>query len=135
MTPRNDGAFSLAEFPVHLGLGATAIREPKFGGMEWYEAYGARHVADVVEGRLVSMYSFDASWDTWEMHPKGAELVVCTSGRITLHQEIDGKVQKVVLGPGEAAINPPGVWHTADVDGPCTALFVTAGVGTEHRAR
>jgi len=65
----------------------------------------------------------------------GAELVVCTAGSMTLHQEIDGQVRSVTLRAGEAVINPPGVWHTADVEAPCTCLFVTAGVGTEHRPR
>lgn len=128
-------SFSLADFPVHLGLGAKAIREPRFSGMEWYAAYGERHASDGVEGRLVSLYSFETSWTSWEMHPKGDELVVCTKGSMTLHQEIDGKVRTVTIKEGEAVINPPGVWHTADVDGPCTALFITAGVGTEHRPR
>jgi mannose-6-phosphate isomerase-like protein (cupin superfamily) len=127
--------FSLAEFPVHLGLGATATREPRFDGMEWYAAYGDRHASDGFEGRLVSMYTFDAPWDSWEMHPNGAEVVVCTAGRITFHQEIDGTVRTVVLAAGDAVINPPGAWHTADVDGRCTALFITAGVGTQHRPR
>ena len=35
----------------------------------------------------------------------------------------------------EYAINAPGVWHTADVTGEATALFITAGKGTEHRPR
>jgi hypothetical protein len=46
-----------------------------------------------------------------------------------------GAPRRVVLGPGEFAINDPGVWHTADVDAPATALFITAGVGTEVRPR
>ena len=41
----------------------------------------------------------------------------------------------VTIGPGDAVINPPGVWHTADVDDRATVLFVTAGLGTENRAR
>jgi quercetin dioxygenase-like cupin family protein len=132
----NSPVFALEQFPAHLGLGATVEREPRFtGGGEWYEAYGSRHEKDGVEGRLVSMHSFDKPWDSWEMHPKGGELVVCTAGTITLHQEIDGKVHTVTLRAGEAVINPPGVWHTADVDAPCTALFVTAGLGTEIRPR
>ena len=129
-------AFSLSEHPVHLGLGATAVREPRFtGGMEWYMQYGERHGADGVEGRLVSMHTFSEPWDSWEKHPKGAELVVCTEGALTLHQEIDGAVRTVALRKGEAVVNPPGVWHTADCDAPCTALFITAGEGTEHRPR
>ena len=127
--------FSLRDFPAHLGLGATVQREPRFTGADWYAAYGERHVRDGIEGRLVSMHSFDAPWTSWEMHPNGAELVVCTEGTLILHQEIDGGVRTVTLRPGEAAINPQGVWHTADVAGSCTALFITAGVGTENRSR
>ena len=134
-TTSESPAFPLMECPVHLGLRATVVREPPFTGMEWYAAYSERHAKDGVEGRLVSMYTFDVPWTSWEMHPRGGELVVCTSGKMTLHQEIDGKVRQVTLGPGDAAINPPGVWHTADVDGPCTALFITAGTGTQNRAR
>ena len=129
-------SFSLSQFPVHLGLGATVVREPEFtGGMEWYMAYGARHAGDGAEGRLVSLHTFTQPWASWEMHPKGAELVVCTDGVLTLIQEIDGGVRRVTLRKGEAIVNPPGVWHTADCDAPCTALFITAGEGTEGRPR
>lgn len=131
----NELVFSLEQCPAHLGLGATAVREPAFTGMEWYAAYGARHAADGREGRLVSMHTFSKPWDTWEMHPEGDEIVVCTAGQITLHQEIGGKVLTVTLKTGEAVINPPGVWHTADVTAPCTALFITAGMGTQVRPR
>jgi hypothetical protein len=41
----------------------------------------------------------------------------------------------VILDPGKYAINEPGTWHTADVDGEATALFITAGLGTAHRPR
>lgn len=125
----------LKRTPIHLGLGATATVQPPFTGMEWYAAYGARNAADGVEGRLVSMHTFSKPWDTWEMHPKGHEVVVCTAGTLTLIQEIDGQERRVVLQPGEYAINDPGVWHTAEVDGPATALFITAGMGTEMRPR
>lgn len=128
--------FHLPSVPAHLGLGATvAAQEPFDGTFAWYERYVARTTDDGVDGRLVSMVSFEASWTSWEMHPHGDELVVCTAGTLTLRQEVDGGVQTVVLQAGDAVINPPGVWHTADVDAPCTALFVTAGVGTEHRPR
>lgn len=123
--------------PVHLGLGATAEVEPEFTGHPaWYQAYGARHAGDGVEARLVSYYTFREPWTSWEMHPRGAEVVLCTAGSITLHQEkADGTKATVVLAPGEYAINEPGTWHTADVDGEATALFITAGMGTEIRPR
>lgn len=129
-------ARSLFTFPIHLGLGATALPQPAFTGMDWYEAYGERVAADGVEGRLVSLYRFTEGWNSWEMHPLGHEVVICTAGSITLTQEFpDGTIDSVTLGPGDYAINPPGVWHTADVDGEVTALFITAGEETQHRPR
>nr|WP_294848521.1 cupin domain-containing protein [uncultured Sphingomonas sp.] len=127
---------SLLTHPVHLGLGATATAQPEFNGLEWYEGYAQRVASDGREGRLVSMYRFDDSWDSWEMHPAGDELVLCVEGAMTLHQELaDGETQTVTLGPGDYAINPPGVWHTADVVGSAAAVFITAGEGTQHRPR
>lgn len=127
----------LETFPIHLGRGATAARQPLFtGDPAWYADYTARTEDDGGEGWLVSMYTFAAPWDAWEMHPNGHEIVVCTAGAITLHQEhADGTTDEVRLAAGEAAINPPGTWHTADVDGTATCVFVTAGIGTEHRPR
>jgi len=127
---------SLEHFPLHLGLGARAVPQPEFTGMEWYAAYVERNAADGREARLVSLYSFDESWTSWERHPVGDEAVICTAGEITLIQELpDGTTESVALRPGDYAINPRGVWHTADVAGHATALFITAGVGTEHRPR
>ncbi len=131
-------AHTLADRPIHLGAGATAEVEPPFtGDLAWYEGYGARRATDGAEGRLVSQFTFRENWDSWEMHPHGAEVVMCLAGSLTLHQETaDGAISHVTLGPGEYAINPPGVWHTADVEGDeATALFITAGIGTQHRPR
>lgn len=121
---------------IHLGLGATAVPQPPFDGMEWYEAYGARHGADGREGRLVSQHSFSASWPHWEMHPYGDEVVICIEGAMVLTQEWPGgRRESVTLEAGDYAINPPGVWHIADVETRATAIFITAGEGTQHRER
>jgi quercetin dioxygenase-like cupin family protein len=125
----------LERFPLHLGLGARAVSEPEFTGMEWFGAYGERHAGDGDEGRLVSMYTFRENWTSWEAHPAGDEVVICTAGEITLHQELPDGVKQVTLHPGEYAINPRGVWHTADVAEHATALFITAGRDTQHRPR
>lgn len=126
----------LTEHPVHLGLGATAVSEPAFTGeLAWYQAYVERHAADGKEGRLVSMFTFDAPWTTWEMHPEGHEVVVCVAGEMTLVQDVDGREVRTHLRAGEYAINEPGVWHTADASGPATALFIAAGLGTQNRPR
>lgn len=127
-------AFDMRKHPVHLGLGATAVTLAEFTGQpEWYAAYGAEHAADGNEGRLVTIHTFSESWDTWEMHPQGSELVLCTEGTMTLVQEIDGEHIETVVTAGQAVINEPGVWHTAKVQGQATAVFITAGLGTEMR--
>ena len=126
---------SLFTHPVHLGLGATALAQPEFDGMEWYAAYAERTAADGIEGRLVSLYRLEDSWDSWEMHPSGDEVVLCVDGSITLIQERGGNETQITLQAGDYAVNAPGVWHTADVSSPVTALFITAGQGTEHRPR
>ena len=131
-----DGPHDLATTPIHLGLGARA--EPLEGfswSVEHLAAYGERTASDGDEGRLVTMGAMDASWDSWEAHPAGEEVVVCLSGRVRLIQEVDGTERAVEVGPGEYVVNPPGVWHTADVIEPGQVLFVTPGRGTAHRPR
>lgn len=131
-------AKDLSKYPLHLGLGATAESQPLFtGGMEWYQDYAERNKDDGVEGRLVSMHTFTESWDVWEMHPLGHEAVIVTAGSMVLVQELlDGTIQTTPLTVGQVAVNPPGVWHTADVEeGACSAVFITAGKDTQHKAR
>lgn len=128
----------LETHPIHLGLGATAVTEPVLTGPEWYEAYGARHEADGAEGRVVMQHRFNESWGMWEVHPLGAEVVLCVDGRVTLIQQDEtGGETRVTLEAGDYAINPPGVWHTADIvpGEHANCVFITAGAGTDHRPR
>ena len=127
---------SLFTNPIHLGRGATAVAEPPFAGVDWYQGYVERHGSDGAEGRIVAMSRYDSNWTIWEMHPEGEEVVACIEGSMTLHQELpDGTRTSIKLGPGDYAINPRGAWHTADADGPVLVLFITAGWGTQHRPR
>lgn len=69
-------------------------------------------------------------------HLHGDEVVLCLSGTMTLQQKFaDGTTAAVTIGPGEYAINPPGCWHSADIVGTATALFITPGFGTETLPR
>ena len=126
---------SLERFPIHLGLGARAVPQPEFTGMDWYATYAERTAADGNEGRLVSLHSFSESWTSWERHPLGDEAVICTAGEMTLIQDLPDGPRQTTLRAGDYAVNPRGVWHTADVASHATALFITAGAGTEHRPR
>ncbi|MCY3851263.1 MAG: cupin [Acidimicrobiaceae bacterium] len=137
MTIPEGPVFTLDSNLIHLGLGATAEVEPEFTGeFSWYGDYTQRHASDGAEGRLVAMHSFTEPWEVWEMHPLGSEVVVCTAGEVTLHQELlDGTQRSATISVGEYAINDPGVWHTADVSEHATVLFITAGLDTQHRPR
>lgn len=129
-------AIDLFTVPIHLGLGSRA--QP-VEGFAWdadvLAAYAAAVADDGADGRLVVAFEGSGSWDTWERHPAGDEVVICLSGRMTVIREIDDEHDPVELGPCQAMINPPGVWHTADVLEPGLFMTITPGVGTEHRPR
>jgi mannose-6-phosphate isomerase-like protein (cupin superfamily) len=131
-----DAPFDLCTTFVHLGRGATATALPDFEWTpEYLAGYGRRFESDGDDGRLVVMNRQAATWEQWERHPAGEEVVVLLSGRVDLLQEIDGETRRVELRPGQAVINPANVWHTADVHEPGEGLFITPGRGTEHRPR
>lgn len=129
-------AFDLSTTLIHLGLGATATPMPDF---DWSEAglsaYEELTAADGVDGRLVMIFHQAEDWPTWEQHPNGEEVVVLLSGRADLVQLIDGVEHRVSMTPGQAIINPPGVWHTADVHEAGDILTITPGKGTDNRPR
>lgn len=128
--------FDLDRTYVHLGLGARATPLPDFRwDDEYLRAYTEAHAADGAEGRLVMINDSRGTWSSWERHPAGDEVVVVLSGRVTIIQELDGGTRPAELGPGQAIINPAGVWHTCDVHEPGRALYITPGEGTEHRPR
>jgi quercetin dioxygenase-like cupin family protein len=126
---------NLRKQQIHLGLGATAVPQPPFTGMDWYVDYSERVADDGDEGRLVSMGTFAEPWDHWEVHPTGSEVVLCIEGEMTLIQEIDGRQVRTTLVAGDYLINEPGTWHTADVATSATGLFITSGRNTQHRPR
>lgn len=88
-----------------------------------------------MKGRLVAPHRFTENWPSWEVHPHGAELVLCAGGEIELIQEVGGEEQHIPLRKGDYAINPPGVWHSANVVQLAEVLFITVGHETENRPR
>ncbi|MGI5371903.1 cupin domain-containing protein [Streptomyces iakyrus] len=129
-------AMDLRTTPVHLGLGSRAKPVEGFAwDPEVLQAYSAAVAADGAEGRMVMIFDCDGLGDHWESHPAGDELVVCLSGSVTVTRDVGGLPDRVLLGPGEATINPAGVWHVVDAEGPTSILAVTATLGTDHRPR
>jgi mannose-6-phosphate isomerase-like protein (cupin superfamily) len=127
-------AFNLSDVFIHLGVGSTATPLPDFAwSPEYLGGYQERFAADGAEGRLICVMPQEETWDSWERHPAGDEVVVLLSGRVDLVQDLDGAEHVVELQAGQAVINPAGVWHTARVHEPGVALFVTPGRGTEAK--
>lgn len=130
------GPFPISADFVHLDNRGGATLLPGFEWTrEYLDAYEQRIAADNGTGRLVSLAPASESWEIWERHPAGDELVITIDGRFELTQETpEGDVKSTIVG-GTAVINPAGMWHTIDVIEPGRFLFVTPGVGTEHRPR
>lgn len=86
------------------------------------------------QGRLLSAFTFSSAWETWERHPAGEELVMLLAGSVlvTLETE-DGPRRMALTTVGQYLLVPPGIWHTASTETESTLLFLTPGVGTEHR--
>jgi quercetin dioxygenase-like cupin family protein len=127
-------SFDLSSTYMHLGLGATVTPLPDFEWSQSYlEAYERRFQSDGAEGRLVTVGPEETTWTHWERHPAGEEVVYLLSGRVDVVQDHDGKEVTIPVRAGEAMINPKGIWHRAVVHEPGKALFITPGLGTEHR--
>ncbi|MBW4518748.1 MAG: cupin domain-containing protein [Scytolyngbya sp. HA4215-MV1] len=85
--------------------------------------------------RLISHYTFEQDWESWERHPAGEEFVCLLSGQIDFVLEQDGGEEVVSLNtPGQYILVPRGVWHTAKVHTSSSVLFITPGEGTQSRS-
>jgi quercetin dioxygenase-like cupin family protein len=84
--------------------------------------------------RMVSSYSFDRDWTTWEKHPAGEEFVCLLQGDVELVLEQNGAETIVRLcEPGSFVLVPRDTWHTARVRKPSKMLFITPGEGTANK--
>jgi mannose-6-phosphate isomerase-like protein (cupin superfamily) len=84
---------------------------------------------------LVATFHFEKDWPTWEIHPRGDEIVVLLSGRADMVFDEDGTHRVATLaGSGEFVIVPKGTWHTARIATPTSMLFITPGQGTENKS-
>jgi mannose-6-phosphate isomerase-like protein (cupin superfamily) len=93
-----------------------------------------REYGDFAGHELIACHSFTQSWESWEMHPNGDEVVVLLSGAVRFVLQTPGGDTAVELREqGQYVVVRKGVWHTAEVLSAATLLFITPGEGTEHR--
>ena len=124
------GPFDPAKTALVVTPGATVV--PKAVSPALYGELDAEF--DGFKGcSLVAHHTFTEAWGTWEMHPKGDEIVCLLEGDIDFILWVDGTEQPVrVSEPGSCIVVPKGVWHTARPRAPTSMLFVTPGEGTAH---
>jgi mannose-6-phosphate isomerase-like protein (cupin superfamily) len=128
--PRTESGLDLTTTYLSLADGPEA--RPLEVGPDFWETIDQR---DDLAERLVGTFAFDADWSSWEVHPAGDEIVVLLSGAVDLVLDEPEGERIIQLRDHGAAVVPRGVWHTANVVAPSTALHITRGEGTEHRPR
>ncbi len=136
----DNGPFDLSKDPIHLGdTGvaqgqSVALKNFGFDGPA-FGAYIGEHCDDGAPGRLMMIETTPVDWTTWERHTDADEIVFVLEGKGEFIQEIDGREERIAVGPGQGLINPRGVWHTADVEESITAIYLTPCPGTENKPR
>lgn len=128
----------LTATPLHLAPGSRVMT---VNGFAWNPAaladYTIATADDGVDGRLVVVIDDEGRGDHWERH-LADEAIVCLTGRVSVLRSTDASdatAQEVILGPGEAIVNPAGQWHTVDMHGAARILTITPGPGSEHLPR
>lgn len=84
---------------------------------------------------LVSCYTFESDWSSWEVHPHGDEVVLLISGEVEFLLDTGLDVKSFRLEEqGQYLVVPKGVWHTAKTKSKAKVLFITPGEGTQHKS-
>lgn len=90
-----------------------------------------KHFDNFADHILIQTFSWDTAWPTWEIHPKGDELVYLLSGDTDFVLWVDGAEQTIrVNEPGSYVVVPANTWHTARPHTETSMLFITPGEGT-----
>ena len=86
-----------------------------------------------IQPTLITVSGSDSSWSSWEMHPRGDEILVLLQGEaIMVFERADGD-EHIPMRAGSSLVVPTGVWHRAIIAAPMRMLFITYGEGTTHR--
>ena len=124
------GPFDLTE--TRLVMGPHGDATPKAISPAFYAELDAEfdHFAGHV---LLSEHAFEEHWSSWEMHPKGDEIVYLIEGDVdfVLWTGTDERTLRVDR-PGTYIVVPKGTWHTARPRRPTRMPSLTPGEGTRH---
>ncbi len=126
--------------PTQLDLASQLVLLHPAGGVRVVDAAGFWGAVAAGEDPmehdheiLVSVFTYERSWESAEVHPLGDEPVLVVDGALTLLVEVDGVEQACHLEAGTWGVVPAGVWHRALVHHPTRVVHLTPGRGTRHR--
>ena len=107
-------------------LGADGSGTLKADSPDFYQELDTEF--DGFAGRtLISRFSFDEPWPTWEMHPKGDEFVYLLEGDTDLILLQDGEETAVRIHvPGDYVASASGMTQTKGITAPATRVEVRA---------
>jgi mannose-6-phosphate isomerase-like protein (cupin superfamily) len=129
MSQRPKIVFELDATYVQLKDGGSAV-QVEAGNDFWAKLSGRPELGD---GRLLWTSSQVRDSASWEMHPKGEEVIYLLSGAIDLAVLAGDAERAVTLRPNSACVVPRGVWHRFIVHKPASILAITPSLGTEMR--
>lgn len=130
---RTPDVHPLERVPIHLGERQEVV--PIIDFNDDYDRYIERYCPAGAPGRLVMWAHSATDWPAWECHPAGPEVVIAIAGKAEMIQRFPDGERRVLIGPGQALINPPGVPHTARIIEPFTAIYITPCPDTFHEPR
>lgn len=130
--------FDLFGSHLHLDARGDALLI-KDSGEFWSELMGGDlrrpEVARVAgePGYLVAAFHMREDTAHWERHPAGDEVICLMSGRVDFVLEEPYGERVIALQGRQSCVVPKGIWHRIIVREPSDVLFITFGIGTEHR--
>ena len=118
-------------YVIATGTAATSCE----GGDEFWRRLSAADptLASADGGWLISSYVLTESWNKWEMHPRGDEVLHCRSGACELVLDLPDGHRTLHLTSGSTLVVPQSAWHTAKVVERAELLHITYGSGTTFR--
>jgi hypothetical protein len=129
---RNPTSISLPDHCIFLARNSSIRSYAKTA--EFFRNAGAD--PDLMDGRVLALYHVntpqDVHYPIWEMHPEGDELLILSSGFVSLEFRDKGTEQTVPLPPQSAFIVPAGIWHRLVVHEPSVLIAITARHNTAH---
>ena len=91
---------------------------------------------DLIDGLMLTLHEVNTSRDVhypdWEIDPEGEELLILSSGSLTMEFRNEGIERTAPLPLQSAFIVPAGLWHRLIVHEPSVLIAITPGHNTAH---